>query len=151
MTITRMGEGEMKPDLGFTKKLRSYDPDLRCVWSLRDDQWLVERRVRRSRVGYGFESRDPDVARRARDGYVHVGNVPPGCLDELVILNLWKSDMWRLGGAKAVNAELDAYWESREQKEESDRRDDARQVAIDMYDRIAWLRKGRVATPEAIQ
>lgn len=75
--INRVGPSEVSPPGGFIKKLSTYDPDLRVVWSLASDQWLIERRVRRSRIGYGFESLNPDVQRRARDGYVHVGNVPP--------------------------------------------------------------------------
>lgn len=139
----------MQPDPRFVKKLHAYDPDLRVVWSATRECWLIERKIRRSRLEYG-DSPDPDVQRRYHDGYIHVGNVPPRELSELVLLNLWKSDMWSQGGAKAVNAVLDDIYEAHERHEAKTQRDDYRQVAADMWDRIAWLRRGRVTVPAQV-
>lgn len=137
----------MTPNPHFLRKLRAYDPDLRVVWSFTKECWLIERKVRRGRPSTYVDSPDPDVVRRTRDGYVHVGNVPPRELDDLVLLNLWKSDMWQQGGAKAVNQMLDEYWDVHEAREERNQRDDLKQVAVDMWDFIAWKRKGRVSVP----
>jgi len=140
----------MTPPKDFVRTLRAYDRDLRVVWSPTRTCWLIERKVRRARLWYGGESQDPDVKRRYLDGYVHVGNVPYGALDELVIINLWKSDMWTQGGAKAVNAVLDDYWETKERTEARTQRDDLRHMAGEMYDYIAWRRKGRITVAETV-
>lgn len=141
----------MRPPPEFVRKLHAYDPDLRVVWALRGrDRWLLERRVRRSRVEYGAVSPNPDVRRRFRDGYIHVVDAPPRGLNERVLLALWQTDLWRQGGAKAVNAELDAYHEARYNKEARGQREDARQIARDMWDFLAWRRKGRVTVPVAL-
>ena len=140
----------MTPSAGFLKKLRAYDPDLRVVWSPRRESWLIERRVRRARIEYGGESPDPDVKRRYLDGYIHVGNVAPRMLDERVLLNLWRNDMWRQGGAKQVNAELDDYWETKDRHDDHTQRDGLKVVAGEMWDFIAWRRKGRVAVPDVV-
>ena len=140
----------MTPDPAFLKKLRLYDPDLRVVWSLRRECWLIERQIRRGKPCLTFDSPDPDAARRARDGYVHVGNVPPRMLDERVLLNLWQNDMWKHGGAKAVNQALDDYYADRDTKSARDQRDGLKQMAADMWDRIAWMRGGRICVPEKV-
>lgn len=140
----------MNPNPAFVRKLRAYDPDLRVIWSAHKECWLIERRIRRGRPLAYADSPDPDVVRRVRDGYIHVGNVPPRGLDELVLLNLWKQDMWQQGGAKVVNAVLDDYWETKDRKDDRNQRDDLKQVAADVWDRIAWLRRGRISVPEAI-
>ena len=140
----------MTPPAAIVNKITSYDPALRVVWSPSRECWLIERRVRRARLWYGGESPDPDVKRRYLDGYIHVGNVAPRLLDERVLLNLWKNDMWRQGGAKAVNAAMDDYFETTERQEVATRRDDLRGVAADMWDFLAWRRKGRVTVPDRV-
>lgn len=140
----------MTPDPAFVKQLKSYDRDLRVVWSPSKECWLIERKVRRARLWYGGESHDPDVKRRYLDGYIHVGNVAPRLLDERVILNLWKNDMWAHGGAKAVNAALDEYWETKDQREDRTQRDDLKAVAGEMYDFLRWRGKGRVMVPSEV-
>ena len=140
----------MTPPAAIVNKITSYDPALRVVWSPSRECWLIERRVRRARLWYGGESHDPDVKRRYLDGYIHVGNVAPRMLDERVLLNLWKNDMWALGGAKAVNASMDEYWETKDRQEDRTQRDDLKRVAGDMWDFLAWRRKGRVTVPERV-
>lgn len=139
----------MTPPTAFVKKLRAYDPALRVVWSRRRECWQLERQVRRGGVHYpGLP--DSDVRRRYHDGYIHVGDVAPRHLDERVLLTLWRNDMWAHGGAAAVNAALDDYYETQERRDTRRRRDDLRQVAADMWDTIAWKRKGRIRVPDRI-
>ena len=140
----------MTPDPRFVKKLRAYDPDLRVIWSPSKECWLVERKIRRTRPCAEYTYTDPDMVRRARDGYIHVGNVPPRELDELVLLNLWKSDMWRQGGAKYVNDMLDTIYEEQDARDTQTRRDDLRQVAAEMWDSLAWKRGGKIRVPEMV-
>lgn len=140
----------MRPNPAFLKKLRAYDPDLRVVWSATKEVWLIERQVRRGKPGLYFDSPDPDVVRRAKEGYVHVGNVHPKMLDERVLLNLWRNDMWAHGGAKAVNAALDDYYESKARHEAETQRQDLKQIAAEMWDSIAWKRGGRVRVPAQV-
>lgn len=140
----------MTPDPKFVKKLTHYDPDLRVIWSLTRECWLIERKVRRGKPSTYFDSPDPDVVRRARDGYIHVGNVPPRELDELVLINLWKSDMWQQGGAKHVNHVLDSYFEDKEVKDARDQKSDYRYLAGEIWDYLAALRRGRVYVPEQV-
>ena len=140
----------MTPNPQFVRKLRAYDPDLRVVWSLTKDCWLIERKVRRGRPCEYVTSPDPDVVRRTREGYVHVGNVPPRGLDELVLLNLWKQDMWRQGGAKYVNHMLDTIHEEQDARDAQTQRDDYRQVAAEMWDSLAWKRGGKIRVPELV-
>lgn len=137
----------MTPPAAFVKKLRAYDPDLRLRWSPTRECWLIERQIRRSRCWYGGESRDPDVKQRYLDGYIHVGDVPPRSLNERVLLTLWENDMWKHGGAKAINAALDEYRETTERREAKTQRDDLTQIAADMWDFMAWRRKGKIVVP----
>ena len=140
----------MTPSPHFLKKLHSYDPDLRVVWSYTKECWLVERKVRRGRPSTYVDSPDPDVVRRTRDGYIHVGNVPPRELNELVLLNLWKSDMWRQGGAKVVNHEIDRFYEEQDARDSRTQRDDLKQVAAEMWDSLAWRRGSKIRVPEMV-
>ena len=134
----------MVPPAAFVKKLRAYDPDLRVRWSPTKECWLLERRVRRARTWYGGESPDPDVKRRYLDGYVHVGSVAPRGLNELVLLHLWHNDMWTQGGATAVNAALDDYWETKERADARTQRDDLKAIAGDIWDHLAWRRRSKI-------
>ena len=140
----------MTPNPQFLKKLHAYDPDLRVVWSYDKEVWLLERKIRRGRPCTYFNSPDPDVVRRARDGYVHVGNCHPKMLDERVLLNLWQNDMWAHGGSKAVNHALDEYHATKESKMGELHRDELKQVAGDIWDHLAWQRGGRVRVPEKV-
>ena len=110
----------------------------------------MERQIRRGRPCGYFASPDPDVVRRAREGYVHVGNVHPRMLDERVLLNLWQNDMWAHGGAKQVNAALDDFYETKERREAVVQRDDLKMLAKEMWDEIAWKRGGRVRVPDQV-
>mgnify|MGYP001577194306 FL=1 len=140
----------MTPPAAIVNKIKSYDPALRVVWSPLKECWLIERRVRRARLWYGGESQDPDVKRRYLDGYIHVGNVAPRLLDERVLLNLWKNDMWAHGGAKAVNAAMDDYYETTERRDDVAQRDDCRQVAKEMWSYVDWRRRRGASLPERV-
>lgn len=138
------------PDPRFVRKLRAYDPDLRVRWSPSRECWMIERKIRRTRPCAYVDSPDPDVRHRAVEGYIHVGNVHPQMLDERVLLTLWQNDMWRQGGAKEVNRVLDDFYEAKEARDDKTQREDLKHVAGEMWDYIAWRRKGKVAVPEKV-
>ena len=140
----------MTPPTSFVKQLTGYDRALRVLWSPTRECWLIERKVRRARPSTYFDSPDPDVCRRARDGYIHVGNVAPGMLDERVLVTLWQNDMWAHGGAKTINALLDDYHETKARRADKTQRDDLKAVAGDMWDMIAWKRKGKIVVGETL-
>lgn len=118
----------------FTEQLKAYDQALRCRWSDARNCYLIERKVSRGRPIPPPKSIDPDdpdsmmtpedAATHNReihdeylaacDGYTILLNVDRDALDSRVFFTLWSTDIWRQGGADAVNARIDkAYWDAR--------------------------------------
>lgn len=91
----------------FIEDLRRYDPALRCRWSDGRRSFLIERKVSRGRAFPPSEFGDPDEYRAASDGYMILMDVERECLDNRVFFTLWQSDIWRQGGADAVNDRID--------------------------------------------
>lgn len=129
------------PPKDFVKRLTNYDPLLRVRYSDHKKAWLVERKVRRSRLTYG-NSPDPDVRQRTHDGYIHVFSTP--VLDGRVFIALEEGDMWRMGGAAALNRKLDEELEQSEYLGEINQQADLRHIAGEMWDSMARKRNARL-------
>src|SRR3990170_1911820 len=88
--------------------VRRYDPALRLRWGRASHRMRLERQVARGMDPEGFRH-DPDGFDMARQGYVLVTTFPP-CEEAWARLQayLWYGDVWRRGGAKAVDVELRA-------------------------------------------
>ena len=127
----------------FVQRLHDYDPLLRVRWSDFKGCWLIERKVRRTRLTYG-DSPDPEVRRRTAEGYLHVFSVPHNQLDGRVFLLLAEGDMWKQGGAAGVNRRLDEELERTEYLGELNQRNDLRYVASEMYDSIKRKNRARL-------
>lgn len=125
----------------FVQRLKEYDPLLRVRYSDFKKAWLIERKVRRSRLAYG-NSPDPEVRRRTADGYIHVFSTP--FLDDRVFLALAEGDMWRMGGARGLNQRLDAELEQTERLGEINQQVDLRHIAGEMWDSMARKRNARL-------
>lgn len=134
---------DFHPPERFVQRLREYDPLLRVRWSNYKKCWLLERKIRHGRPGYG-DSPNPDVNQRFHDGYIHVFSVPHYALDNRVFLALGEGDMWRQGGAKSLNQQMDSFNEETENRSARKQRDDLKQIGGDMWDYMARLRKSRI-------
>lgn len=115
------------PPKAFLNDLHRYDPTLRCRWSDARACFLIERKVSRGKQFPPPKFVDPtdpdgmmtvedaeeynrevyDEWKAASDGYIIEMNVDAECLDNRVFLELWNKDIWRRGGADAVNDQID--------------------------------------------
>lgn len=144
----------------FAQELRTYDPDLRCRWSDARQCYLIERKVSRGKQWPPPAKADPDDNEQmltpaecdqhnreildewtaACEGYVILLNVERDSLDNRVFYTLWATDIWRQGGADAVNERIDrAYWDAR-RKGKADFGDYVRHMAMERHRYMTTIR-----------
>lgn len=117
------------PPKQFVADLQRYDPALRVVWSDQRECWLIERRVGRAKPSLPGAFADADEYLAARDGYAILFEVDRECLDSRVLYSLWDSDIWRQGGADAVNERIDKAYYAAQRKGREEFLDFVRQEA----------------------
>jgi len=127
----------------FVRRLKEYDPMLRVRWSDYARSWQLERKMRHGKSSYG-NSPNPDVNRRYQDGYVHVFSIPYEWLDGRVFKALDLADLWKMGGAKALNRRMDQEIEAKEERDARNQKDDLRYVANDMFTAMQYRGGSRV-------
>ena len=150
----------------FAAELAAYDSALRCRWSDVRQCYLIERKVSRGKLfppptpldpdasdsmhtreeaeAYNREIHDEWVA--ACDGYAIVLNVDRDCLDSRVFFTLYETDIWRQGGADAVNERIDkAYWDAKRKSRE----DFGDFVAAQARERFRYMNRPRTL-PESV-
>lgn len=127
----------------FVKRLAKYDPMLRVRWSDYERCWLIERKARRGRFEYGT-SPNPEVRQRFHDGYVHVFSVPQAWLDDRVIKALGMGDLWKNGGARELNRQMDDAIEYKERRDDWNQKDDLRYIANEMFNYKSHLEGSRL-------
>jgi hypothetical protein len=100
----------------FLKELKEFDPDLRCRWSSKDENFHIERKVTRG-MHPGTIRNDGfhDDYIRAQDGYILVGVIRPGHFSRHTFQVLRDSDMWANGGWEEVDRKLCAFEEAEEE------------------------------------
>ena len=129
-------------------RLRKNDRALRLRFSLERPAILIERKVRRGRIGpmlHG-EAYSPDAGSRIELGHVNVGAIPRDKFDfRLLEEQLRAFDTWK--GDKPL-------WRRMEEQEERDkslvvqrRKDMVRYRTEDMWDNYVWKYKQRVSVP----
>ena len=142
------------PPFAFVEKLRLYDSALQVRWSDPRHCWLIERKVsqgpiERPRVELmpgetvseiedtqaakerieEWNRQEVDERRAAAEGHLIECEVDRDSLDDRVIMMLWREDIWRRGGADAVNKEIDLRLFSATRKTRAQWMDQVRQEA----------------------
>lgn len=133
--------------------LRRDDPALRLRFAAESPDVLVERKTFRGRIGSvgpdGIEW-PVDSGRRREEGHVLVAAIPRSVFDaQEVRAALQAADTWRRWESRSRPRHLDI--EEAESRRKAHRRfsrqQDTRYKVSEMFDRMMWREKSRIAVP----
>ena len=134
--------------------LRAYDPELRLRWARRRRLWCIERRMPPRHAQYlgeqprASDDRSQDLRDGWVQGYANVMFVHPALLGSPAMWEaLAGADLWRQGGAEALNRMLDEQEAAKERAVDQHIHNVNAAAASEMFDRIAWLDGRRVQMP----
>jgi hypothetical protein len=130
------------------RQLRRYDKALRLRFSLEGPKVLLERKVRRGRIGALLQGEPyaPDAGTRVELGHVNVGAIPFDKFDGRNLLDALKqADSWKLPRPLWYYEEArDADTEARKKRRRTEM---VRYRTEELWNKYVWKYKQRVSVP----
>lgn len=125
------------------RRMKELDPDLRLKWDQKKGEVRVERKVTRGKPLNPDLLSNPADYQMAIDGYCLWLSFLPGDMKwDMLLYTIQCLDMWKRGGYKAIDAQLNADEQREKEEGRASWRSDVHHMSAEMFRHLNTPRTG---------